>query len=113
MTRTLAAAALLTTWLITVAVVAAERPTTKPATSDLSNPFVRYGYSAITYKLPPGPHLFIDYRYIDTGQVDYEFPDGSEAPRYGGDVQKLPTIRSVPRQAVSNIRIEAQRAEKL
>jgi len=75
--------------------------------------FNLYGYTASVYPLPPGPHLFIDYRYIDAGQTRYEFPDGKEAPRYGGDVSKIDTIVAVPQQSASNIRVEAQKAEKL
>ena len=75
-------------------------------------PYVLYGYEKEPYPLDSGPHLFIDWRYILPGRTDYRFPDGSEAPRYDGDPETLPSIVGHPRQPPWNIRIEAQPAEK-
>src|SRR5438045_6703923 len=47
--------------------------------------YLAYGYDAKVYALDPGPHLFIDWRYLQAGRTRYHFPDGKEAPREGGD----------------------------
>src|SRR5262245_21243168 len=101
---------LLAVLLLSSCALAQMPPSSQPAVTE---PFILYGYGAMTYKLPPGPHLFVDYRYIDSGQTRYVFPDGSEAPRYGGDVSRITSVQPIPQQSASNIRIEAQPAEKL
>ena len=80
---------------------------------DITDNFILYRYDTEPYRLDPGPHLFIDYRYILPGRTGYIFPDGTEAPRYDGDAERLPGIIGVPSGAPSNIRIEAQEAQKL
>jgi len=39
-----------------------------------------YGYQEGSYKLEPGPHLFIDWRYVQPGRVRWERPNQKEAP---------------------------------
>src|SRR5437764_4212270 len=59
------------------------------ASSARTDNFLLYGYDKEPYHLDPGPHLFVDYRYILPGRTGYIFPNGKEAPRYGGDVNTL------------------------
>src|SRR5689334_6148805 len=85
----------------------------KAAAGSATDNSLLYGYDKEPYPLDPGPHLFVDYRYIMPGRTNYYFPDGKEASRYGGDVKTLPGVRGVPGGAPSNIRIDAEKVEKL
>ncbi len=77
-----------------------------------SENFLLYGYDLEPYPLDPGPHLFIDWRYMLPGRTSYYFADGAEAPRYDGDPARLGEIWGREDQTPYGIRLETQPAEK-
>lgn len=84
----------------------------KPA---LNDPLAAYGYFDEPYKLDPGPHLFIDWRYVYPGQVQYTMPEGNEVGHVGTGVTKedILKVRATPRHVPFGIRLEAQPAESI
>ena len=62
------------------------------------DPPVRYEYNEEPYQLPPGPHLFVDWRYVFTGRTHYYLPDGKDAPRYDLKKELMSKISNKPDQ---------------
>lgn len=59
-----------------------------------------YGYSESAYTLPPGPHLFTDWRYV------YAMHIGYDAPRHGTPPDKLDVVRASAVKPCYGVRIE-------
>jgi hypothetical protein len=95
---------------------AAEAATPAPEPAARPSSVLAYGYDHDAYHLDPGPHLFLDWRYIAPGRVAWLTPDGRKAPLSGdgleGKVQPG-AIRSSPAQVPFGIRLEAQSAVKV
>lgn len=70
-----------------------------------------YQYDQHPYPLDPGPHLFIDWRYVQAGRVGYLRGDGQEAPLFAHE--ELAGFYAEPMQVPYGIRLEAQPAQKL
>lgn len=74
------------------------------------NAFEAYGYEAETYRLPEGPHLFIDWRYVEPGRVAWQTPDGRDASIFGeGDIDE---VVAVNQRLPQGVYLAAQPAEK-
>ncbi|MEO6436938.1 MAG: hypothetical protein ABIP55_14425 [Tepidisphaeraceae bacterium] len=75
----------------------------------INDPLVAYGYLDEVYKLDPGPHLFIDWRYVYSGQMQYSMPDGTQVGHSSPGVTKddIDKVRSKPNQVPFGIRLEA------
>ncbi len=84
----------------------------KPAVNDS---IVAYGYLDEPYKLGSGPHLFIDWRYVYSGQIQYNIPDGTEVGHVAAGLSEdiIPKVRTTPKHVPFGIRIEAQPAESI
>jgi len=87
---------------------AAESP--PPPMSSMARYFA-YGYNREPYPLPPGPHLFIDWRYVQCGAVAWLKPDGSGAPLFAH--QEIPDVRGEPYRVPWGIRLAAGQAERI
>ncbi len=74
-----------------------------------------YGYHGRVYHLDPGPHLFVDWRYVNPGHTRYTYQgkrierDRPEA--YSSDIN--PEIDVTPVDIPSGIRLERVPATKL
>ncbi len=73
--------------------------------------YFAYGYNQEPYSLPPGPHLFIDWRYVQCGAVAWLKPDGSGAPLFAHE--EIPNVRGESWRVPYGIRLEAQKAERI
>jgi hypothetical protein len=76
-----------------------------------------YGYDKEPYPLDPGPHLFLDWRYVLPGRTAYSTPQGenigsSSAEGFHGRVT-LSEIVATGSQSPFGIRIEGQPATKV
>ena len=74
-----------------------------------------YGYHQRPYPLEPGPHLFVDWRYVNPGHVSYTYR-GERIQRdrpeeYGPEINSQVEVH--PRDVPTGIRIEVQPAGKL
>ena len=74
-----------------------------------------YGYHQRPYPLEPGPHLFVDWRYLNPGHVTYRYR-GERIQRdrpeeYGPEINSR--SKSIPGTSPTGIRIEVQPAGKL
>ena len=74
-----------------------------------------YGYHQRPYPLEPGPHLFVDWRYVNPGHVSYTYR-GERIQRdrpeeYGPEINSRIDVH--PRDVPTGIRIEVQPAGKL
>ena len=74
-----------------------------------------YGYHQRPYPLEPGPHLFVDWRYVNPGHVSYTYR-GKRIQRdrpeeYGPEINSQVEVH--PRDVPTGIRIEVQPAGKL
>src|SRR6187551_2103025 len=56
-----------------------QHSTAPPATSATAR-FFAYGYDKEPYRLDPGPHLFIDWRYVQCGRMNWHTADGKDVP---------------------------------
>lgn len=75
-----------------------------------------YGYHIEGYLLDPGPHLFIDWRYVCSGYNPYYRHEGKVVERdrpEGVSESIIPDIKMEPRSAPYGLRLEAIRPEKL
>ncbi|HEV2294767.1 MAG TPA: hypothetical protein VGR35_13010 [Tepidisphaeraceae bacterium] len=83
--------------------------------SAANDPLVAYGYLDEVYRLDPGPHLFIDWRYVYPGQVQYSMPDGTGVGHSSPQLteEDIPRVRSQPHQVPFGVRLEAQPAESI
>jgi hypothetical protein len=83
--------------------------------SDLPIVFA-YGYDKEPYPLDPGPHLFLDWRYVLPGRTRYLSPDGkgttSAAEGLHGKVT-IDQIRVLGDQSPYGVRLQAQPPTKL
>ena len=70
-----------------------------------------YGYQDGPYKLPPGPHLFIDWRYVYPGIVGWKSADGKDAALFSYD--QVDDIRGTPFKVPYGIKLVPQMAEKI
>ncbi len=85
------------------------RPTTS-ATPEMARVFA-YGYDREPYPLPPGPHLFIDWRYVRCGRVAWKKADGSDAPLWA--YEEIKGVQGVPENVPQGIRLVAEKAERI
>lgn len=69
-----------------------------------------YGYGESPYALDPGPHLFIDWRYIDPGRIRWHTPDGAETPLWAYD--EVPKVRGTANCVPYGLKLAAQHAKK-
>lgn len=70
-----------------------------------------YGYNRHPYPLPPGPHLLIDWRYVQAGAIAWLRPDSQGAPLFAHE--EIPGVRGEPWRVPCGIRLEAQKAERI
>lgn len=70
-----------------------------------------YGYHLEPYPLPPGPHLFIDWRYVQCGRIIWQAADGSDAPLFAH--REIAGVRGQPGAVPFGIRLAAQKAERI
>ena len=69
-----------------------------------------YGYQEGTYKLEPGPHLFIDWRYVNPGRVRWQTPDGKDAKLFA--YKRVDGVRGTPLRIPYGIKLVPQMAHK-
>lgn len=69
-----------------------------------------YGYQEGPYKLPPGPHLFIDWRYVYPGLVGWK-SEGKDAALFAYD--EVENITGTPFKVPYGIKLVPQAAEKI
>jgi hypothetical protein len=69
-----------------------------------------YGYQEGAYKLEPGPHLFIDWRYVQPGRVRWERPNQKETPLWA--YEKIEGVIGVPSRIPYGLKLVPQVAEK-
>ena len=69
-----------------------------------------YGYGKGAYKLESGPHLFIDWRYVDPGRVKWQTADGKDAKLFAH--AKVDGVRAAPSKTPYGIRLVPQMAHK-
>lgn len=69
-----------------------------------------YGYGESPYVLEPGPHLFIDWRYIEPGRVRWHTQDGTETPLWAYD--EIPGVSGAASLVPYGVRLVPQQAEK-
>ena len=74
-----------------------------------------YGYHGRAYHLDPGPHLFVDWRYVNPGHTSYRY-QGKRIQRdrpkaYSSDINS--DIEVIPVDIPSGIRLERVPAAKL
>ncbi len=81
-----------------------------PSMSPMARYFA-YGYNQEPYHLPTGPHLFIDWRYVQCGAVAWLKADGSGAPLFAHE--EIPNVRGEPWRVPYGIRLEAQKADRI
>ncbi len=70
-----------------------------------------YGYQDGPYKLPPGPHLFIDWRYVYPGIVGWKTPEGKDAALFAYD--QIDGVTGSPYKVPYGIKLVPQMAEKI
>jgi hypothetical protein len=70
-----------------------------------------YGYDQEPYRLDPGTHLFVDWRYVQAGRVSWKTADGKEAPLFAH--REIQDLRGTPRGVPFGIRLVAQKADKI
>ena len=87
-------------------------PTPSPAQSGPRLPAsFAYGYGKGAYKLEPGPHLFIDWRYIDPGRVKWQTADGKDAKLFA--YTKVDGVKGTPLKTPYGIKLVPQLAQKI
>ncbi len=95
---------------------ASTRPSGTPQKDALGPTVFQYGYDKEPYPLDPGPHLFLDWRYVLPGRTSYTSPAGkgtnSSAEGLHGKVT-TDQILVQGKQTPYGIRIEAQKPTKL
>ncbi|MGB9619900.1 MAG: hypothetical protein ACPL7K_05775, partial [Armatimonadota bacterium] len=69
-----------------------------------------YGYHEAPYKLEPGPHLFIDWRYVDPGRVRWTTTSG-ETPLFAHEEVK--DVHGVLERVPYGLRLVPQEPEKI
>jgi len=69
-----------------------------------------YGYDEGPYKIEAGPHLFIDWRYVQPGRVRWERPNQKEAPLWA--YEKIEGVTGVPSRVPYGLKLVPQAAEK-
>lgn len=70
-----------------------------------------YGYDKEPYPLESGPHLFIDWRYIFAGRINWQTADGQGTPLFS--YEEIKNVQGVPNRTPYGIRLVAQQAEKI
>ncbi|HWB53926.1 MAG TPA: hypothetical protein VG722_07025, partial [Tepidisphaeraceae bacterium] len=93
---------------------AAEKPSDLPSSDSPWQPATTaYGFDREPYILDPGPHLFIDWRYVMPGRVKWLY-HGKSVGLFGEDSNRPPSLDAVDpiaAQLPNGIRIEAQRPD--
>jgi hypothetical protein len=75
-----------------------------------------YGYDQEPYPLDPGPHLFIDWRYILPGRTGYSTPDGQGIDLFGETLKRKVDIDEIVAHsegAPGQIRLEVEPAQRI
>ena len=62
-----------------------------------------YQYDQHPYPLDPGPHLFVDWRYVQAGRVGYRCGDGQDAPLFAHE--EVTGVYPEPMQVPYGIRL--------
>jgi hypothetical protein len=70
-----------------------------------------YNYHDDPYPLNPGPHLFIDWRYVFAGGISWQTADGNAAPLFAH--QEIKGIRGVPFRVPYGLKLVPQKASKI
>lgn len=92
-------------------VVATEAYVAGTATAPRTANVFAYRYHREPYPLPAGPHLFIDWRYVECGRVRWRTADGQEAPLFAHE--EIHGVQGRPVRTPYGIRLVAQPAERL